>query len=61
VICPPCRTNTHEECTDLPRQAAFKAGKIKGMTDGAASRWCDCGHVTSTDLSKVGVKAVVEC
>jgi hypothetical protein len=61
MVCSSCKNREHEKCRDLPRRTAAKKGEIIGMTDPMASRWCDCGCITETNLAlKLGVKSVSE-
>jgi hypothetical protein len=60
MVCPNCRKQEHDSCIDLPRLKAARKGRIPGVTDPMASRLCDCGHITVTDLAAIGIKEVVE-
>jgi hypothetical protein len=58
MICLECRKHEHGKCADLPRLTAAKAGKLTGVTDQMASRWCDCAHLTETRSSEHAVDRV---
>lgn len=40
MICPPCRTQSHESCPEVARQRDLTLSAI----DRSASQRCDCGH-----------------
>jgi len=59
MVCSQCRAQDHDHCADNPRKLAFSMGELKGIPDGTASQWCDCGHQEPIVIQQP-VKAVSE-